>query len=435
MRYLPGLEIRTRETGEELHVITLPGVIGNVRCLHWLSGQPGDIDADQVRYCLDDSLGSSLIELDQRARLISHEVYYPFGGTASLTADSVREVSYKTIRYSGKEMDDSGLYYYGRRYYAPWLQRWISADPAGAVDGWNLYAMVGNNPMSIVDRFGLNGERLNQLVGDRTTKMMTAGKNPPTGSTAKQKKRLQEEPDSRFSKAFRNKVVVAHAGASIPGETSEKTLYLTDFFNIPLEENLTLTATKHGIEQFRAADDSLGKDHLASGGVYRVTDFGKLREYMKERYISRLADKSLAVKIYQGSSSEVKDLSGMQYEVPAMHEQIQERMFLHINESGNYLPQSRGLPAAHAEVQAASAALYIQQALTGSTAPNTIELVTQRLQNIESAQAFEACFSCTGHLVATYDNAVKPFGVLTGSTNVTHEHWREMLQPFIPRQQ
>jgi hypothetical protein len=44
-----------------------------------------------------------------------------------------------------KERDDSsGLCYYGARYLAPWLTRWISPDSAGAVDGLNLYVYVGN---------------------------------------------------------------------------------------------------------------------------------------------------------------------------------------------------------------------------------------------------------------------------------------------------
>nr|WP_236708193.1 RHS repeat-associated core domain-containing protein [Pseudomonas sp. Leaf434] len=60
------------------------------------------------------------------------------------------EIEYRFIRYSGKEMDVSGLYYYGARYYAPWLQRWVSADPAGDVDGLNLYGFVGNNPILLL---------------------------------------------------------------------------------------------------------------------------------------------------------------------------------------------------------------------------------------------------------------------------------------------
>lgn len=76
-----------------------------------------------------------------------------------MAADPVVEVGYRFIRYSGKEMDISGLYCYGARYYAPWLQRWISADPAGEVDGLNLYAFVGNDPIGHVDVNGKPGCR------------------------------------------------------------------------------------------------------------------------------------------------------------------------------------------------------------------------------------------------------------------------------------
>jgi RHS repeat-associated protein len=68
------------------------------------------------------------------------------------------EASYKTIRYSGQERDATGLYYYGMRYYMPWRQRWLSADPMGAAEGLNLYRMVHGNPIRLVDVQGLAGE-------------------------------------------------------------------------------------------------------------------------------------------------------------------------------------------------------------------------------------------------------------------------------------
>ncbi|MCU1751281.1 RHS repeat-associated core domain-containing protein [Pseudomonas sp. 6D_7.1_Bac1] len=151
VRYLPGLEIRTLDDSEELHVITLPG---SARCLHWVKGKPNGIDDNQLRYSLDDHLGSSTLELDRDGAVISHELYAPFGRTCWWAARSAVEADYKTTRYSGKEMDVSGLYYYGQRYYAPWLQRWVSADPGGDVDGLNLYAMVGNNPVRYIDKEG-----------------------------------------------------------------------------------------------------------------------------------------------------------------------------------------------------------------------------------------------------------------------------------------
>ncbi|POA34478.1 MULTISPECIES: RHS repeat-associated core domain-containing protein [unclassified Pseudomonas] len=152
--YLPGLEIRTCSDGQQLHVITLSTGAGSVRCLHWVVGKPTDIEPDQLRYHLGDHLDSIALELDRDGVVISHEAYYPFGGTCWWAAISELEANYKTIRYSGKELDVSGLYYHGVRYYAPWLLHWISADPGGDVDGLNLYAFVGNNPLAYIDLDG-----------------------------------------------------------------------------------------------------------------------------------------------------------------------------------------------------------------------------------------------------------------------------------------
>ncbi len=131
-----------------------------VRVLHWERGQPVDIVNDQLRYSFDNHLGSALIELDSDGDIISQEEYYPFGGTAVLASRNTVEAKYKTVRYSGKERDATGLYYYGYRYYQPWLGRWLSADPAGTIDGLNLYRMVRNNPVGLMDGDGLMTDKL-----------------------------------------------------------------------------------------------------------------------------------------------------------------------------------------------------------------------------------------------------------------------------------
>ncbi|RMQ45714.1 hypothetical protein ALQ04_01562 [Pseudomonas cichorii] len=143
VRYLPGLEIRTTADGEILHVISAH----NIRILHWQTGLPAGIANDQTRYNLSDHLGSNTLELDQQGNLITQESYYPFGGTSWWATRSAVQAKYKTVRYSGKERDAGGLYYYGFRYYAPWLQRWINPDPAGDVEGLNLFCFVANSPI------------------------------------------------------------------------------------------------------------------------------------------------------------------------------------------------------------------------------------------------------------------------------------------------
>ncbi len=158
VRYLPGLELReNRATGEHLQIITVQAGTCSVRVLHWLGGRPEEIAQDQQRYALSDHLGSSMLELDTHAAQVSLEVYHPFGSTAWLAGRSEVEASYKTLRYSGKERDATGLYYYGARYYMPWLQRWLNPDPAGTVDGLNLYCMVNNSPINRSDPLGHQG--------------------------------------------------------------------------------------------------------------------------------------------------------------------------------------------------------------------------------------------------------------------------------------
>ena len=113
----------------------------------------------QYRFQMSNNLGSVTIELDMEAKLISYEEYFPYGGTAIITGVNQAEVKLKFYRYAGKERDDStGLYYYGARYYLPWMGRWLKPDPAGTVDGLNLYAFVGGNPISTVDPTGMAAE-------------------------------------------------------------------------------------------------------------------------------------------------------------------------------------------------------------------------------------------------------------------------------------
>lgn len=107
-----------------------------------------------IRYQYNNNIGSATLELDQEGQIISYEEYTPYGNTSYQASSSQVDVP-KRYRYSGKERDDeSGLYYCGARYYAPWISRWISPDPLGIQDGLNLYEYVGSNPITHVDPTG-----------------------------------------------------------------------------------------------------------------------------------------------------------------------------------------------------------------------------------------------------------------------------------------
>ena len=107
-----------------------------------------------IRYQLNDHLGSSCIELDASFNVISYEEYHPFGTTAYQKHNS--NISQKRYKYVGKERDEeSGLYYYGARYYAAWICRFVSVDPLQEERIWlSPYNYCQNNPINRVDPTG-----------------------------------------------------------------------------------------------------------------------------------------------------------------------------------------------------------------------------------------------------------------------------------------
>ncbi|KAG0184711.1 putative insecticidal toxin [Apophysomyces sp. BC1034] len=171
VRYLSSLEQREHRQSstdnsaqatvtEALQVIMVDAGGIALRILHWEAGKPDAIHNDQARYSFDNHLGSSTLELDSAAQLLTYEEYYPYGCTSLWAAKSEVEAKYKYVRYSGKERDATGLYYYGFRYYIPWLGRWLNTDPARTAGGFNLFQMVRNNPVNFYDRHGLFDEEV-----------------------------------------------------------------------------------------------------------------------------------------------------------------------------------------------------------------------------------------------------------------------------------
>ena len=115
----------------------------------------GSNETQLIRYNYENQLGSASLELDDLAKIISYEEYFPYGTTSYSTIDSTREVSAKRYRYTGKERDEeTGLNYHGARYYALWLCRWTAADPVGIGDGLNIFVYVSNNPINKIDFTG-----------------------------------------------------------------------------------------------------------------------------------------------------------------------------------------------------------------------------------------------------------------------------------------
>jgi RHS repeat-associated protein len=132
------------------------------------AGDEPNVPTRLIRYQLGNHLGSAALVLDHQAQIISYEEYTPYGSTSYQAVRSQTETP-KRYRYTGKEHDEeSGFYYHGARYYAPWLGRWASADPQGMVDGPNLYVYGRDNPVVFTDPNGTNCDPTNSSCIDPT---------------------------------------------------------------------------------------------------------------------------------------------------------------------------------------------------------------------------------------------------------------------------
>ena len=86
--------------------------------------------------------------------------YDPYGNLISsngslASANVYRFSSKEWVAFeSGYPYAVPGLYYYGYRFYAPALQRWLNRDPIGEVGWINLHAFAHNSPVSMVDTDG-----------------------------------------------------------------------------------------------------------------------------------------------------------------------------------------------------------------------------------------------------------------------------------------
>jgi len=130
------------------------------------------LDENNIRYQFSNHLGSATLETDGDGNVISYEEYHPYGTSAYRISKPDSDLSLKRHRFSGKERDDeTGFYYFGARYYAAWLGRWTSSDPAGIISGFNLYKYCSNSPVMFHDPDGM--DEIPFTENDRLTKQST----------------------------------------------------------------------------------------------------------------------------------------------------------------------------------------------------------------------------------------------------------------------
>ncbi|KAF7927733.1 uncharacterized protein EAE98_006115 [Botrytis deweyae] len=109
---------------------------------------------DFIRDILFRYEASPSLELDAQGRVVNYEEYSPYGA-CTFKASAGQIGASREYRFRQYLRDsETGLDLCGARYYASWLGRWLSPDPAGTVDGPNLYGYCTNDPINFIDSEG-----------------------------------------------------------------------------------------------------------------------------------------------------------------------------------------------------------------------------------------------------------------------------------------
>ena len=119
--------------------------IGTTNYYYYGSGLIAKEENGEIKYYHKDNLGSTNVITDYQGNKIEEINYLPYGSSLSSSDE--------TFTFSGKELDSSGLQYFGARYYDPNLGRFITTDPV--TSDINLYSYSNNNPMKYTDPTGM----------------------------------------------------------------------------------------------------------------------------------------------------------------------------------------------------------------------------------------------------------------------------------------
>jgi RHS repeat-associated protein len=196
-------------------------------------------DSTGVYLELGDHLGSTSVVLDRATgELVQRDTAYAYGAAESSYRPEKFDEFREDYRFTGKEDDvEVGLIYFGKRYYAPLLQRWISPDPLaihapGQAD-LNLYAYVHGQTLRAVDPVGLECGVDENCTGDSATSFQPADEIPAhmVTSSAPVPDRAEPEvaPDNRFSSYQDTGQLASDPGAPEPGKLSETELGVAGF--------------------------------------------------------------------------------------------------------------------------------------------------------------------------------------------------------------
>lgn len=113
----------------------------------------GNSNTPGLYYLHGDHLGTATYVTDENAETTQFFLNLPYGETMAEQTTGVFDNPYK---FNAKELDtETGLYYYGARYYNPKWSIWYGVDPmADKYRSWSPYNYTLDNPVTLTDPDG-----------------------------------------------------------------------------------------------------------------------------------------------------------------------------------------------------------------------------------------------------------------------------------------
>jgi len=171
-----GMKLRIIPTSEGyydtllgLYVYNYVDHLGNVRIGYADSDHDGTIRGRDTRvsncYPTGDG-GMACTDQFIPGEIVSNNTYYPFGMLFDHNIQAVSENAYK-YKYNGKELQETGMYDYGARFYMPDIGRWGVVDPLAETSRrWSTYNYAYNNPIRFIDPDGRQAEDKIKIFND-----------------------------------------------------------------------------------------------------------------------------------------------------------------------------------------------------------------------------------------------------------------------------
>ena len=157
----------------------LDGQNAVVRTCAWgldVSGSPGGAggvgglafeslaETGATHFAFYDGNGNLTSLRDDTGAISAAYEYGPFGETLT-TRGNVSALSSNTFKFSTKYTDaESGLLYFGHRYYNQGTGRWLSRDPLEEDSSHAVFAFVNNKPLMLLDAIGLWATDVHHLM-------------------------------------------------------------------------------------------------------------------------------------------------------------------------------------------------------------------------------------------------------------------------------